>query len=490
MTLFTASRMSSLGKCALAIAVACTFLVHRGADAATIDYKDALKKSILYFEGQRSGPLPSTQRVTWRGDSGLNDGSDVGVDLVGGYYDAGDNVKFGVPMAFTATLLSWGMIEYGEQLSAAGHLDDAREALKWITDYLLKAITGPTQLWVQVGNADRDHACWERPEDMDTSRQSYQVNASYPGSEPAAETAAALAAASMVFRTVDASYSDTLLQKSVQVFTFADTYKGSFGDACPYYCSWSGYTDELLWGAAWLYTATGKEKYLNYVNENAGWSYTMNEFLWDNKLGGLQFYFRGTASLSSYKTQAETYLCENLPTSSQKTVTITPGGLLFIQDDNNMQYVMATSFLFMIFSDYLASSGQTISCGDTKFSSADLYNFAKSQASVDYVLGDNPLAMSFMVGFGENYPKHVHHRGSSIVSIHEDSKVVGCNDGYSIWYGASSPNPNTHVGALVGGPNNQDSFTDMRNDWDHLEPMTYINAPIVSILAKIIATSS
>lgn len=79
MTLFTASRMSSLGKCALAIAVACTFLVHRGADAATIDYKDALKKSILYFEGQRSGPLPSTQRVTWRGDSGLNDGSDVGV---------------------------------------------------------------------------------------------------------------------------------------------------------------------------------------------------------------------------------------------------------------------------------------------------------------------------------------------------------------------------------------------------------------------------
>ena len=26
------------------------------------------------------------------------------VDLTGGYYDAGDNVKFGFPMAFTATL--------------------------------------------------------------------------------------------------------------------------------------------------------------------------------------------------------------------------------------------------------------------------------------------------------------------------------------------------------------------------------------------------
>ncbi|KAL4564621.1 hypothetical protein LXL04_028687 [Taraxacum kok-saghyz] len=28
------------------------------------------------------------------------------VDLVGGYYDAGDNVKFGFPMAFTTTMLS------------------------------------------------------------------------------------------------------------------------------------------------------------------------------------------------------------------------------------------------------------------------------------------------------------------------------------------------------------------------------------------------
>lgn len=35
------------------------------------------------------------------------------VDLVGGYYDAGDNVKFGLPMAFTTTLLAWSVIEFG-----------------------------------------------------------------------------------------------------------------------------------------------------------------------------------------------------------------------------------------------------------------------------------------------------------------------------------------------------------------------------------------
>lgn len=43
--------------------------------AHAFDYADALGKSILFFEGQRSGKLPSNQRMTWRGDSGLSDGS-------------------------------------------------------------------------------------------------------------------------------------------------------------------------------------------------------------------------------------------------------------------------------------------------------------------------------------------------------------------------------------------------------------------------------
>lgn len=43
------------------------------------DYKDALSKSILYFESQRSGHLPFNQRVTWRYHSALADGSRQGV---------------------------------------------------------------------------------------------------------------------------------------------------------------------------------------------------------------------------------------------------------------------------------------------------------------------------------------------------------------------------------------------------------------------------
>lgn len=42
---------------------------------ANHNYRDALSKSILFFEGQRSGRLPANQRMTWRRNSGLSDGS-------------------------------------------------------------------------------------------------------------------------------------------------------------------------------------------------------------------------------------------------------------------------------------------------------------------------------------------------------------------------------------------------------------------------------
>lgn len=49
--------------------------------AAAHDYGDALTKSILFFEGQRSGKLPPNQRMTWRKDSALEDGFQIGVSL-------------------------------------------------------------------------------------------------------------------------------------------------------------------------------------------------------------------------------------------------------------------------------------------------------------------------------------------------------------------------------------------------------------------------
>lgn len=50
-----------------------------GAEGKAHDYGDALRKSLLYFEAQRSGRLPHSQRVAWRHHSGLTDGLEQGV---------------------------------------------------------------------------------------------------------------------------------------------------------------------------------------------------------------------------------------------------------------------------------------------------------------------------------------------------------------------------------------------------------------------------
>ena len=101
-----------------------------------------LHKSLLFYEAQRSGPLPPTNRIPWRHTSARGDKGNNEEDLTGGYYDAGDYVKFGLPMASTITLLAWGMILFPEGYKLAGEYENGLAAIKWGTDYFIKCHTG------------------------------------------------------------------------------------------------------------------------------------------------------------------------------------------------------------------------------------------------------------------------------------------------------------------------------------------------------------
>lgn len=130
---------------------------------------------------------------------------------------------------------------------------------------------------------------------MTENRPVTQVNETSPGSDIAAETAAALASASMVFRSVDSTYSNLLLRHARQLFRFADKFRGSYSESIPsvrkFYNS-TGYLDELLWAASWLYHATGEQSYLSYVTETNGRVYAdwgkPTWFSWDDKRAGTQ----------------------------------------------------------------------------------------------------------------------------------------------------------------------------------------------------------
>ncbi|KAJ6398349.1 hypothetical protein OIU77_019199 [Salix suchowensis] len=117
-------------------------------------------------------------------------------------YDAGDLMKFGFPMAFPATMLSWAI---PGSLLAPNFEDGVKE----------------------MGDPELDHQCWERPEAIRGIRPLTQANTSSPGTEVAAETAA-MASASLVFKKIDSSYSNLLLEHAQQLFSFADAYRGSY----------------------------------------------------------------------------------------------------------------------------------------------------------------------------------------------------------------------------------------------------------------------
>ncbi|KAJ1386916.1 Six-hairpin glycosidase superfamily [Sesbania bispinosa] len=465
------------------------------------DYADALSKSLLYFEAQRSGRIPYNQRVTWRDHSGLTDGLEQGVDLVGGYYDAGDHVKFGLPMAFTVTMLSWAAIEYRQEIEEAGEFEHTMEAIKWGTDYFIKAHTSPNVLWAEVGDGDTDHYCWQRPEDMTTSRRAFKIDENNPGSDLAGETAAAMAAASIVFKKTNPHYSHLLLHHAQQLFEFGDKYRGNYdasvGVVKSYYASVSGYMDELLWAATWLYKATDKEEYFEYIISKAhtfggtGWSIT--EFSWDVKYAGLQVivskflnevkHKKHRDILEQYRSKAEYYLCSCLNKNiNGSNVERTPAGLLYIRQWNNMQYVSTAAFLLTVYSDFLQNTNQKLKCHGGTVDHEEIFNFAKSQ--VDYILGSNPMNMSYLVGYGPSYPKRVHHRGASVVSYKENKGFIGCTQGYDNWYSSQAPNPNVLVGALVGGPDWQDNFEDERSNYMQTEACTYNTAPLVGVFAK------
>ncbi|KAJ6405885.1 hypothetical protein OIU84_013786 [Salix udensis] len=335
---------------------------------------------------------------------------------------------------------------------------------------------------------------------MSENRPLTQINKSSPGTEVAAETAAALASASLVFRS-DFRYSSTLLRHAKELFTFADKYRGSYSETIPevatYYKS-TGYGDELLWAASWLYHATGDKSYLQYVTGKNGEAFAQwgspAWFSWDNKLAGTQvllsrltFFGNKDASnlgLQNYRKTAEAVMCSLIPDSPTATESRTDSGLIWVSEWNALQHPVASAFLASLYSDYMLSSGTAkLSCNGYSYKPSDLRTFAKSQA--DYVLGNNPMKMSFLVGYGENYPQYVHHRGASIPA---DAKT-GCKDGWT-WLERKEPNPNVAAGALVGGPFLNETFVDDRNNSMQAEPTTYNSAVIVGLLSGLVTTSS
>lgn len=83
--------------------------------------------------------------MKYRGDSGLQDGNSAKTNLIGGYYDSGNNIKFTFTTAYTMTLLSWTAMEYQSKFADIDELEHVRDIIRWGTDYLLKVFIISTE---------------------------------------------------------------------------------------------------------------------------------------------------------------------------------------------------------------------------------------------------------------------------------------------------------------------------------------------------------
>ncbi|KAL3578929.1 hypothetical protein D5086_020433 [Populus alba] len=476
---------------------------HRSKPSPPDNYTLALHKALLFFNAQKSGKLPKNNGIPWREDSGLQDGngSDFSkLGLVGGYYDAGDNTKFHFPMAFAMTMLSWSVIEYSQKYEAIDEYKHTRDLIKWGTDYLLLTFNSSASKIDKIYCQPDDHYCWQRPEDMDYPRPSRVVNA---GSDLAGEMAAALAAASIVFRD-DEVYSEKLVRGAETVYAFArdpgkrQPYSRGKPYIEPFYNS-TGYYDEFIWGATWLYYATGNINYIRWATE-PGFSkhskalYRISELSvlsWDNKLPAAMLLltrcriflnpgYPYEEMLHMYHNKTELNMCSYL--QQFNVFNWTKGGMIQLSSGRPqpLQYVANTAFLASLFVDYLnATRVPGFQCG-SKFIPLDvLRSFATSQ--INYILGDNPMKMSYVVGYGTKFPRHIHHRGASIPN---DKRRYSCTGGWK-WRDSPKPNPNNITGAMVGGPDRFDRFRDVRKNYNFTEPTLAGNAGLVAALSSL-----
>jgi hypothetical protein len=203
-----------------------------------------------------------------------------------------------------------------------------------------------------------------------------------------------------------------------------------------------------VWGAIWLYIATGDPYYLSRAEElypelskePQSTTPKFKEALsWDDKTYGCYVLLAKITNKEKYHADARRWLdwwshgyavrkAGGSSWSSEEGVTYTPGGLAWVRQWGPIRYAANTAFAAFVYSDLK----------DVPVQKKELYyNWAKSQ--IDYALGKNEHNRSFVCGFGVNPPTKPHHRSMHGPYLDDNGRT---------------PVESRHIlyGALVGDP--------------------------------------
>ena len=423
------------------------------------NFAKLLQESLYFYDGNMCGTdVDENSAFSWRGNCHTYDShvtyNGKTVDVSGGYHDAGDHVKFGLPQGYTATVLALGYYEFADAYDELGQTAHFNMIMNYFCDYFTRCTiyqegTDTVEAFCyQVGDGDSDHAKWEAPEGQTIDRPAFFATASNPATDEVSVAIAALALQAANYKkqggTEALLKSKAYLKTAEDLFAFAKKCSNkqvATQGASPFYKS-NNWEDDYCAAAAALYAATGKEIYKQerdayYGKLNTGWCLT-----WDNTwpvAAVLKEDYTAVSAFASYGSKN------------------TKQGFKMINGWGSARYNASAQFMGLIYDQ----ANQKLSMTDGNYSS-----WATGQ--MKYLLGNNKAKRCFVVGYNENAAKYPHHRAASRSN---DAGQVR-EDHYTL------------LGALVGGPSDEyDTYADNQADYNCNEVALDYNAGLVGAAA-------
>lgn len=395
------------------------------------NFAKLLQYSLYFYDANMCGELEGKCSVDWRGNCHLRDKTEVKyngktVDVSGGFHDAGDHDKFGLPQGYTASILGIGYYEYKDAYKKTGQTSHFKTILDYFCDYFVRCTvlddSGNAQAFCyQVGDG-ASHSQWVSAEKENIARPAYFADGSNPATDQVSEAAAALAIHYINFGNA------TYLEYAEKLFAMAkkNSKAAKSTDGGGYYSS-SSWADDYCLAAAWLYKATEDETYLSEYNTYKGQVETGAWPSWDQVGPYALAYGSGdfsplaanaTATLNGTTNISNGYAWLCKWGSARYNCNMQLEGLIFDKNANKDQYT-------------------TWANGQMKF-----------------LLGNSADKRCYVVGYNANSSRYPHHRSSSGYARFPD-------DGYQ-----TAVQAHVLTGALVGGIESSDgSYHDSSADY-------------------------
>lgn len=393
------------------------------------------------------------------------------MDAAGGWFDAGDYLKFVQTASFTTGLMLFAVRE--SPTAASNFSTEARVGIDW----LYKMWDGSTQtLYYQVGIGDGngdtilgDHDLWRLPQFDDTINLSANPEWKYVKNRPilragkpngpispnlAGRISASFALCYQVYRISAPQYASDCLLAAEQIFDLAKTQNVNLLlTAAPHdFYPESEWRDDMEWGAVELYSALAAATPPNglphtdpifYLGSAAQWAKRYNARFNPDDYDTLNLYdVGGLAHYELYRALGASGHTNDLAVS-QADLLDDMNKRVMSGEQNAQQKPFALGMPYS-FGDVvphalglmLMTSWYQELVGDGH----DLDGFA--QAQLNWALGANPWGSSFVIGAGTTFPH---------CPQHQIANLAGALDG-------SSP---ILLGGVVDGPSDKTEFTDL-----------------------------